>query len=361
LIWKAVKYQLRDLGKVLIWYLANRHRPGHAKNLWVFGARRSGTTLLAQVIGANRGVKICHGPFSIPSSTVLQFSYVFQFTNGQALDLLDEEKAICIDYVNSIRKGRLHVGEPWRIWGPNFHLRSDRLVFQAVASSGLAPLMYETYKDHIIFLCRHPIPQSISCLRNRFPLNFRSFLSSRWYVESYLKDGLEGYCHDLLHSDQQLDKYVLVWCLENRPLFANLQDYPDWAFVTYEHFVQHSADVIAELSTLYGLPDVNEMLRVAKRPSISTRTLSTSAAKDAIRKGDSESMLFGWRARISKEDEKHLMAIVERFEIDEYKVFESRSTIGYRPPAPMAARDWRSHRPGSTQPSAVHVNSPHQL
>jgi hypothetical protein len=199
--------------------------------------------------------------------------------------------------------------------------------------------MYETYKDHIIFLCRHPIPQSISCLRNRFPLNFRSFLSSRWYVENYLKDGLEGYCHDLLHSDQQLDKYVLVWCLENRPLFSNLRDYPDWAFVTYEYFVQHSADVIAEWSTLYGLPDIDEMLRAAKRPSISTRTLSTSAAKDAIRKGDGESMLFGWRSHISKEDEKRLMAIVERFEIDEYKVFESKSTIGYRRPAPTGTCD----------------------
>jgi hypothetical protein len=339
LIWKAVKYQLRDLGKVLIWYLANRHRPGHAKNLWLFGARRSGTTLLAQVIGANRGVKICDQPFSIPSSTALQLSRVFQFTNGQALDLLEEEKAICIDYVNSIREGRLHVGEPWRIWGPNFHLRSDRLLFKAVASSGLAPLMYETYKDHIIFLCRHPIPQSISCLRNGFALNCRSFLSSKWYIENYLKDGLEDYCNDLLRSNQRLDKYVLVWCLENRPLFSNLRDYPDWAFVTYEYFVQHHANVIAEWSTLYGLPDIDEMLRVAKRPSISTRTLSTSAAKDAIRKGDTESMLFGWRSRISKEDEKRLMAIVERFEIDEYKVFESKSTIGYRRPAPTGTCD----------------------
>jgi hypothetical protein len=77
--------------------------------------------------------------------------------------------------------------------------------------------------------------------------------------------------------------------------------------------------------------------------------LSTSAAKDAIKKGDSESMLFRWRSRISKEDEKRLMAIVERFEIDEYKVFESKSTIGYRRPAPTGTSDWRSHRPGPTQ------------
>jgi hypothetical protein len=115
---------------------------------------------------------------------------------------------------------------------------------------------------------------------------------------------------------------------KTRPLFANLQDYPDWAFVTYEHFVQHGTDVITEWRTLYGLSEVDKMLRVAKRPSISTRTLSTSAGKNAIRKNDSEAMLFGWRSRISKEDEKRLMAILERFEIDEYKAFESKSTVG---------------------------------
>jgi hypothetical protein len=221
--------------------------------------------------------------------------------------------------------------------------------------------MYETYKDHIIFLCRHPIPQSISCFRNGMALNFRSFLSSKWYIENYRKDGLEGYCHDLLRSDKRLDKYVLVWCMVNRPLFSNLRDYPDWAFVTYEHFVQHSADIITEWSTLYGLPDVDKMLRVAKRPSISTRVLSTSASKEAIRKSDIESMLFRWRSRISEEDEKRLMAIVERFEIDEYKVFESKPTIGYRRPAPIGMSDWHSHRPGSAQPSPIHVNSPQQV
>jgi hypothetical protein len=150
---------------------------------------------------------------------------------------------------------------------------------------------------------------------------------------------------------------VLVWCLDNSPLFSNLRDYPDWAFVTYEHFVQHGADIITEWSTLYGLPDVDKMLRVAKRPSISTRKLSTLAAKDAIRKSDSEAMLFGWRSRISKEDERRLMGIVERFEIDEYRAFESKSMVGYRRPAPVSTSERPSHRPGFTQPSAEHATS----
>jgi hypothetical protein len=71
-------------------------------------------------------------------------------------------------------------------------------------------------------------------------------------------------------------------------------------------------------------------------------------------------MLFGWRSRISKEDEKRLMAIVERFEIDEYKVFESKSTIGYRRPAPTGTSHWRSPAGGSRSRPAVHVNSPQQ-
>jgi hypothetical protein len=45
------------------------------------------------------------------------------------------------------------------------------------------------------------------------------------------------------------------------------------------------------------------------------------------------------------------MAIVKRFEIDEYKVFESKPTVGYRRPVPTGTSEWPSHRPGFTQPS----------
>ena len=330
----ALSLELRDLAKVAIWYGLNRHRQGEKKNIWVFGSRRSGTTLVAQVFGANAGLKVCDQPLALASSTALQLRYIFAFDNGHALDLLDEEKKMCIDYIDMIRDGRLHVGEPWRIWASNFHFRSDRLIFKETNGSCVAPLMYETYGDHMLVLFRHPIPQSISCMRNGWELNYRPFLGSKWYVETYLGDGLEGFCWDLLRSERALDKYVLVWCLENRPLHANLADYPQWGFVTYERFVEDTAGIIGEWSRLYDLPQLDAMLRAAKQPSVSTRKLSTAAARSAIRNSDKANVLFAWRSRIDTEDERRLMAIVDRFQIDEYKAFESTSKVGFRAPAP---------------------------
>ncbi len=329
----ALLLEARDLAKVAIWYGLNRHRQGTQKNIWVFGSRRSGTTLVAQVIGANAGLKVCDQPFAIASSTALQLRHIFQFDNGHALDLLPAERQMCLDYVNLIRDGRLHVGEPWRVWASNFHFRSDRLIFKETNGACLAPLMHESYGDHTLILFRHPIPQSLSCLRNGWELNYRPFLGSKWYVERYLGGGLEGFCWDILRSERALDKYVLVWCLENRPLHGYLTEYPQWGFVSYERFVEDTAAVIGAWSRSYDLPQLDAMLRAAKQPSVSTRKLSTAATKSAIRNADKANVLFAWRSRIAAEDERRLMAIVERFEIDEYTPFETTSKIGFRAPA----------------------------
>lgn len=332
LLKEALSLEFRDLAKVAIWYGFNRHRQGQHKNIWVFGSRRSGTTLIAQVLGVNKGIKICDQPFALPSSTALQMRYLFQFDNGHAVDLTNEEKKKCIEYVELIRNGYLHVGEPWRIWADNFHFRSNRLVFKETNGACIAPLMYWTYGDHILVLLRHPIPQSMSCLRNGWELNYRPFLGSKWYVETYLSDGLESFCYDVIRGDERLDKFVLVWCLENRPLFANLAEFPHWGFVTYERFVQDAGDIIRTWSGAYNLPNLAAMLRAAKQPSASTRKLSTSAAKAAIRKSNIADVLFSWRTHIAAEDERRLMAIVERFRIEEYKLFDRTSQIGFRAP-----------------------------
>lgn len=344
---EALALELRDLAKVAIWYGLNRHRQGPKKNIWVFGSRRSGTTLIAQVLGANRGLKIVDQPFALASSTALQMRYIFQFSNGHALDLLEEERKFCKEYIDLIRSGRLHVGEPWRIWASNFHFRSDRLVFKETNGACLAPLMHEMYDDHVLILLRHPIPQSMSCFRNGWELNYRPFLGSKWYVETYLGDGLEAFCHDVIRGESRLDKFVLVWCLENRPLFANVSQYPRWGFVTYETFVQDAEEIIRSWSRAYELPQLDAMLRAAKQPSVSTRKLSTSQAKEAIRKSNTQDVLFSWRKRITAEDERRLMAIVERFAIDEYKALDSSSRLGFRPPASTTspARDAAQHAP----------------
>jgi len=335
---EALSMQARDLAKIAIWYGLNRHRQGTEKNIWIFGSRRSGTTLVAQVFGANKGLKVIDQPFALATSTALQMRYLFQFDNGHAVDLTDEEKIQCKQYVDLMRSGRLHVGEPWRFWAYNFHFHSNRLVFKETNGSCLAPLMYETYGDHILVLFRHPIPQSMSCFRNGWELNYRPFLGSKWYIETYLKDGLEGFCHDLIRGDKRLDKFVLVWCLENLPLFANLSAYPDWGFITYEHFIQHAADVVRCWAQAYGLSELNAMMRAAQQPSVSTRKLSTTQAKDAIRANRTRDVLFSWRSRIAAEDERRLMAIVERFQIDEYEVFETSTKRGFRAPATVTAR-----------------------
>jgi hypothetical protein len=102
--------------------------------------------------------------------------------------------------------------------------------------------------------------------------------------------------------------------------------------------VQDASDIIRTWARVYDLPQLDAMLRAAKQPSVSTRKLSTSAAKAAIRESNIADVLFSWRARIAAEDERRLMAIVERFQIDEYKAFDCTSQLGFRAPLSGVSR-----------------------
>jgi hypothetical protein len=328
--WPAVRRQAIDLLRVGIWYLFNRHRPGTQRDIFLFGSRRSGTTLLMEVLAANRGVKYTDQPFSLHTATALQRDYLVHFNRGLVLDLDAEERRLFCAYVEDLRSGRLHVNENSRFWRREYDRQTDRLVFKVTDAPCQAPLVSRALDAEVIVLFRHPISQSLSCLRNGWPPQPRVFLANAWFRETFLNAALVERCESILEGEDALARHVLGWCLENLAFVRQLPRHREWWMITYEHFTQHAEAVIEQWSAPLDLPDTEEMRSLARRPSKSTRRLSATHRQRSIVRGDSQAILGSWRKSVNDETERRLMSIVEMFGIDLYRYGDVMPTTGWR-------------------------------
>jgi hypothetical protein len=290
---------LRDL----IWSLTNRHRQGDAANLAVFGSRRSGSTLLMQTIAANPGIKSIDQPDSVFSASAYQARLLPIRDDGQLHQLEDQDRRRLRTYVAKIVAGDLHVNEPWQFWRRSHPWRSDRLVFKLTDSHGEAEWMSETFDWRTLVLFRHPLAQAMSVRRlEDGPGGWHSrapgFLRNEAYRRTHLDDRRVARAHDIWTGGDALDRHLLGWILENLPLLAGLDRRPDWAMVSYEALVADPDAVVAGLEGTFGLTAGERMRATLARASRSSRNLSSSERRDAIRRGDRHALLGSWRRHV---------------------------------------------------------------
>ena len=332
----AVRLALRQLSRELIWHVLNRHSPAGKRDIALFGSRRSGTTLLMEVIAANKGVKFSNQPFSIYSASGYQLRWLPIYPDGQPFAMPDEDQQKLRSYVAAICDGRLHINEPWRFWRSDFDFRSDRMVLKITNGHGIAEWLNSQFNLHTIVLVRHPIPQSLSIIHNNWGVAARGFLSNDAYRQQYLTAPQIALAADLLRQGTLLEKHVVGWCLENLPLLRAYPQHGDWCFLTYEDFVLHADEIIHEWSRAFDLPDIARMLGAAGRPSLSTAGVSDKEGQSAVASADQQAMLSRWRRKVDDETEKAAMSILEAFEIDVYQYGSPLPSTGWRP-CPVAA------------------------
>ena len=213
----AITIALRQLIREIVWHIFNHHTPGGAPDIALFGSRRSGTTMMTEVIAANSGLKHVDQPLSVFTASPYQLSRLPIFPDGQPFAPSEEERQRLRSYVADILAGRIHVNEPWRFWRRDFSFRSNRIVLKLTNAHGIAEWLNEQFTLRTIVLTRHPIPQSLSVIRNSWGLQLRAFLFNEEYCETYLQKNQIDFAHDILRNGSQLHKYVLDWCLENLP------------------------------------------------------------------------------------------------------------------------------------------------
>ena len=317
-----VKAAGRELLRETVWWATTRHRPGPKRNIALFATRRGGSTWCMELIAANRGVRPMNQPLETlsPNLTLSQALELPRFPLGQVTSLDDRQAAALERFVGRLLDGTLVVNAPTKFWRPEFRVTSDRVLLKITDAKAVIGWFDDRFDLDVVYVTRHPVAQSLSCIRNGWTLTTAAYLADPVFCAANLGDAT-GYCHDLARSGSELERWVLNWVVENVAPMRQLASRPRWLHVRYEEAVAEPDLVFERLAAALQLGDTERMRRTLRRPSGSSR-LSSGGTRDAIGNGDRTAMVHGWRARVEPADLAAAAAVLERVGIDPGSVVE---------------------------------------
>lgn len=269
-----------------------------------------------EVIAANRGVRYIDQPFALFRAAPGHLARLLVPDRSKFLVLDPEEEIRVRSFVEGLMDGSVQVNAPWAPWRRTFHWRTERVVLKIVSAKTLIDWFDRTFDLHIVYSTRHPIPASLSVLRNGWELSAPPYLRNSHFIEAHLTDAQLAFGHDVLRSGSPLEQHVLGWALENLVPLRLLPERPRWLYVSYEQAMLDPEGTIASLAEHLDLPDRNRMEKQVRVASRSTRK-SHSTYDPA---GETRARLRAWRRHVSEEDERAAMRILDVFEIDLYQI-----------------------------------------
>ncbi|MDX1419151.1 MAG: hypothetical protein R3181_04225 [Rubricoccaceae bacterium] len=306
----ATRYAVKEA----LWLLG-RHRPGPAKDIALFSTRRSGSTWLMEVIAVNRGVRYSDQPFSLHHPSPGHARRLPIPARSQFTSLEGEDEARVRAFVAAVLDGSLSVNAPWELWHPAYHWRTDRVVLKIVDAKPLIDWLDQTFALHIVYSTRHPLPASLSVIRNGWALTAQAYLQDPRFVEAWLTERDVAYAWDVLRGGTPLEQHVLNWTLENLVPLRLLPERPRWLVVPYEAATLDPAGTVDLLADRLDLPDRERMRKQARVASRSTRRLA-SAFDPA---DEARARLRSWRRHVTEAEEDAAFRILDRFGVDLYR------------------------------------------
>lgn len=315
----GIREALRAVVKESVW-LAVRYEPGDLADIALFCSRRGGSTWLMEIVSANRGVLPLNQPIEAftPNLTPYQFSRLPKFDRGEIIHPDAEEEREFKAYTDELFAGRMRVNAPHAPWQDGFSLRANRLALKIVSAKAMMDWFDANYRLQIVYLVRHPIPQSMSCLRLGWGTSTKAFLRNEWFVEEVIGDpAAAAFAWRTADHGTGLERLVLNWALENLYPLRVLPDRPHWLALSYEEILTDQERVLTDLRQRLALQDVDRMRRAARTASRSSE-LSTDGTVSAIAEGDRPRLVGGWLGKVEPDQQRATATILDVFGITLY-------------------------------------------
>ncbi|MDQ6963045.1 MAG: hypothetical protein Q9M28_11070 [Mariprofundaceae bacterium] len=319
---RSIKKLSAELLKEAIWSCCKVQPKTTTHSL--FSSRRSGSTMLMEAIASNYEILPMGQPFASYSASSMQLKQMLAFLQPHGHIIYPDQEASkhMLHYFDLLLKGELIVGAPWRCWHHSFRRSSSRVALKILAAKAVMEKLASHSGGSVVYSTRHPIPQSLSLMRNHWGLTVQAYLGNIKFIERELSQKQYDLCMDIVKNTSLLRKYVLNWVLENLMAIRAMSKHPEWLYLDYERCVLYPEESLQKLQQHLQLHDFEKMLAAIQKPSRSTRNASTSVTREKIATSDQAYLVNRWRKDISLDDELKAMQILEVFEIDLYRYGE---------------------------------------
>ena len=283
------------------------------ESIAIVGSRRGGTTFLASLL-STPNTRIVDQPLEAFSRNynsnitnlkkkILPPKELYQYFN-----ITQNDKTIILKYLKDIENGC------YPTLDLNFGLIKNNIVYKFVHGGFMLDVIIKLNIKPII-LFRHPISQSLSCIRNKWGNVYKVYLESVYFRERFLN---KIQLAEMIRIDKfgsELEKGILDWYCGNIELLKNWRNY---STIFYEDLVLHPDESIEMIESKFKIRFNRNKLN---KPSGSS-FLSEKGFKKKI--GDSEYKKLHLKKpfeMLSIEEKDKIQDVFEVFNIDIYHAY----------------------------------------
>ena len=308
-----MKKYLRNLKRRLI-----VNRQGKAANIFLFATRRGGSTFLAEVLASEPGIWFANEPlgcFEALSGYKERIKWLPLLPDSQFFDLLPNQERQLQEYINNLLVGGCPLlGSSSR---PKFPLIADRVLLKILNAPFLIDWFCNIKNSQVLFLSRHPAAQTLSVLRNKWPMSAYTYFAKPKFLSHYFTPEKIEFGQRILAEGTDWEKGILNWIMDTYvPLYLSSEKI---LRITYEELTLIPETVLEFLCKFLNLKDYKSICSRIKKPSGSSH-LSTESTRRLITQGTRFGLISQWQTQISQEQASQAQIILERFEIDIYSM-----------------------------------------
>ncbi|MCI5133483.1 MAG: hypothetical protein D3920_00120 [Candidatus Electrothrix sp. AW2] len=304
--------------KELIWFFLCKHAISDKKNIFLYSSRRGGSTLLMEVIASDRAINFSDQPFGLYTITPWNLKLLPLFEYSQIISLDKDEEELIKKYVENILTGKIYANSEWKFWRKGGLIKTNRIVLKITDAKNIINFLEEQFNPYTLIMTRHPIPQSLSVIRNGWECTGKAFIRNEQFREIYLSSEKVKYCKEIYNKGTKLQRHVLDWGLENLVMLKGLSANTHWKFISFEHLVLNPLESVAYLSSSLRIDHSEHMIKFLDKPSKSTKLKSNLVKFKKLAKQDKVDLVTKWKDNIPDSVERSAMDILSILDLKLY-------------------------------------------
>lgn len=308
---RAFRYYFRFLLQIPSIYI-----PSSLPHIFIFSSRRSGSTVLRDMIASQPGFNYIDEPFNFSINQFHPYKNILgRDTLSQLISISQVDEGELEQFLDKLLNREIVTRSQWRIFSQNYHWHWNRYVVKELNAKNLI-YWFQAYlgaRMESIFHIRHPIAVALSSINTKWPHYYLDFLIDEEFNSTYLSKNARKISEEIHQSGTEFDKYVLDWCMENL-MPINMVKNNLIPIVYYEQIATEPIKTSQFLCKLLNLPNIEQMAKIAVQPS----PTSTGKSRSEISKSGPTIRIDKWRNLVDRDQTLMVSRILDAFENDFY-------------------------------------------